>query len=106
MGRALSYRATVFPAHAGMARENKRLAHTEKAFSPHTRGWPGCSRHGDGSPEGFPRTRGDGPTIFEAQSFEEAVFPAHAGMARLQARRKQPTSFVFPAHAGMARRCR
>ncbi len=135
----------VFPAHAGMDRSS--ISRSQRGFtcSPRTRGWTGRGdvgglrrrcvprARGDGPAHRFgqtvnvgrvPRARGDGPSEPWPTTSPMLVFPAHAGMDRLQdfrfrqslrvprARGDGPmgtsagrrAAIVFPAHAGMDRR--
>ena len=91
-GSAVAIRG--FPAHAGM----------DPATSPrpgHTRGWNvfGCRLQ-----RRLPRTRGDGPVVFEPllERRERSGFPAHAGMdPRVRHETAEFRRAGFPAHAGM-----
>ncbi len=71
----------VFPAHAGMAREDLPRAAT---------------------PPGFPRPRGDGPLIWPTATYPDAFSPPTRGWPA-STLRQALNPLVFPAHAGMAR---
>ncbi len=72
----------VFPAHAGMDRDVRRLQSVRRRV---------------------PRARGDGPLSIPRGTKPRAVFPAHAGMDRADAMSARQEIAVFPAHAGMDR---
>ena len=75
----------------------------QPAFSPHTRGWPGVDSQDAALPPRSPRTRGDGPDTATYANWQDAVLPAHAGMARVRKHGAEGVAGVLPAHAGMAR---
>ena len=117
-----SPRRGVFPAHAGMFREERKHENHGHCF-PRARGDVPLNSRSRLSPQMFsPRTRGCSPRLVGGHR-SCRVFPAHAGMFR-----KRPTvvrpprrfprargdvpdkerkgtimKFVFPAHAGMFR---
>ncbi len=74
--------AIVFPAHAGMDRENLSDDSSASAYSPRTRGWTEGSKHETGIRQRIPRARGDGPLRIASSQMGDVVFPAHAGMDR------------------------
>ena len=93
----------MFPAHAGMDRLFGLIRLRKSSCSPHTRGWT-AELQGQHSPcPGVPRTRGDGPSRPGSAALSSKVFPAHAGMDRIELLKEQQRQIVFPAHAGMDR---
>ncbi len=69
----------VFPAHAGMAQRSSTRTFSRLSFSPHTRGWPDLPGRLPILWRGFPRTRGDGPTLEQQLERGTFVFPAQRG---------------------------
>ncbi len=84
LGTIFTTLGTVFPAHAGMARTQSRTS---------------CWRRR------FPRPRGDGPQVGVRNAVQPSFSPPTRGWPG--SRSGPPTAAaVFPAHAGMARLCR